>query len=161
VANERGYMNISAWDFRISLTEAGLQTGSLMSYDIPMPNLAPFLDSSVEMGRSDGGQALHGFINDGLMWDRIMMRVAFRLRKFIDDARSGTGELYLTVPMNDASHSGWHWLDVKGMPHRPRQATDSGDMGIRMPGGLQYVDDFVLLLNNITIINDPSVYTVL
>lgn len=153
-------MNLTSWDYRISLTESGLGMGSLASYHIPAPNVAPFLDSAIETDRGDGGQGLHGCASIEVLWDRLMMAQAAKVRWFIDNAKSGTGLLYMTVAVNDASSIGYRWVDVSGMPHRPRQAADSGDIGNRQPGGLQYIDNYLLFLNNLTVINNPSVYTV-
>ena len=154
-------MNCTAWDYRIALTEAGLARGYWAAYDIPLPQLAPLLDSSQENARSAGGQALHGYIYMPILWQRLSMYQAFRIRKFIDSAKAGTGLLYMTVDRNDTLYGGPHFVDISGYPHRAREAADDGDMAARAPGGGQYTDNYNLLMNNITIINDPSLYTVL
>lgn len=153
-------MNNAGWDYRISLTEAGLTTGSLTLYHIVAPNKAPFRDSAVSRGRSDGGQALHGALSMEALWDRTTMAQAWRLRKFIDDAKAGTGLLYMTIDKNNASGMRPQWIDVSGRPHVPERVNDDGDIAGRMRVGQQFVDNFVLFLNNISILNDPSVYTV-
>ena len=104
---------------------------------------------------------MHGYIYMPILWQRLSMYQAWRVRKFIDAAKSGTGLLYMTVDRNDASYGGPHFVDISGYPHRPREAADDGDMAGRAPDGGQYTDNYSLLLNNITIINDPSLYTVL
>lgn len=153
-------MNWSAWDWRISLTEAGLATGWLASYHIPPPNKAPFLEGIVAVPQSAGGQAVHGYTTDDLLWDRLDDFQAFRLKKFVTDAISGTGYLYMTVSRTDAHAPGNYWIDIRGRPHRYMDLTDSGDIAARSEIGRPYYDNFRLFLNNIEIVNDPSLYTV-
>jgi len=83
-----------AWNWRIALTEAGLEMGSFAAYGIPVPDIAPFNDSTKATTRGRGEQALHGFATIDFLWDRLTREQAWRLRKFIDDAKSGTGFLY-------------------------------------------------------------------
>lgn len=154
-------MNCTAWDYRFGLVEADLDRGYFAAYDIPLPQLAPLLDSTQESPRSAGGQALHGYTFLELLWTRLNMRQAWRVRRFIDDAKAATGLLYLTVAQNDAKHGGLYFVDINGYPHRPREAADDGDMAARAVDGGQYIDNYLLLLNNVTIINDPSLYTIL
>ena len=154
-------MNCTAWDYRFGLVEADLARGYFAAYDIPLPQLAPLLDSALEISRSAGGQALHGYTNLEVLWRRLTMRQAWRVRRFIDDAKAATGLLYLTVAQNDARHGGLYFVDINGYPHRPREAADDGDMAARTPDGGQYIDNYILFMNNVTIVNDPSLYTIL
>lgn len=154
-------MNCTAWDYRIGLVEADLARGYWAAYDIPLPQLAPLLDSTEESSRSAGGQALHGYTTCPVLWTRLTMYQAWRVRRFIDDAKAGTGLLYLTIARNDAKHGGLYFIDINGYPHRPREAADDGDMAARAADGGQYIDNYLMFLNNITIVNDPSLYTVL
>ncbi len=153
-------MNWSAWDWRISLTEAGLATGSLASYKIPPPSKAPFMIGIIELAQSDGGQAVHGYTTDDMLWKRLGDFQASRLKKFQTDAIAGTGFLYFTVSRTDAHTPGNYWIDIRGRPHRALNLSDSGDIGERAEDGAPYYDNFRLLLNNIEIVNDPSLYTV-
>lgn len=153
-------MNWSGWDWRISLTEAGLDTGWLAAYKIPPPNKAPFMIGTFEMSQSEGGQAIHGYTTDDMLWNRLDDFQASRLKRFITDAIAGTGFLYFTVSRTDAHTPGNYWIDIRGRPHRALDLTDSGDIGERAPDGRPYYENFMLLLNNIEIVNDPSLYTV-
>lgn len=154
-------MSCTAWDYRIAITEAGLARGYFAAFEIPLPQLAPLLDSSIENSRSTGGQALHGYTTLELLFRRITMYSAWRIRNFIDEAKATSGLLYITADRNDTLYAGPHFVDVSGYPHRPREAADDGDLDARAPGGGQYINNYRLFLNNVTIINDPSLYTVL
>ncbi|MHA2233247.1 MAG: hypothetical protein ACXAB4_12250, partial [Candidatus Hodarchaeales archaeon] len=57
------------WHWRLSLDEAGLAKGSFYVYDIPVPDIAPFNDNSIEVSQGEGGQAVHGFGNDDMLWE--------------------------------------------------------------------------------------------
>lgn len=153
-------MNWSGWDWRIALTEAGLPTGELAAYQIPPPSNAPFLIGAVELAQSDGGQAIHGYTTLDLLWKRLDSFQGFRLKKFYTEAIAGTGFLYMTIARTDAHAVGYYWIDVRGRPHRAINLSDSGDIAERAEDGAPYYDNFRLLLNNIEIVNDPSLYTV-
>ena len=145
------------WNWRIALTEAGLSMGSFPVYGIPLPQVAAYNDSTKSSYRSQGEQALHGFSTIEFLWERLTREQAWRLRKFIDDAKNGTGWLYMTVDINDDSASGEQWADVKGKPHRDQKQADAGPIVGRI--GQSSYSNYTMLLNNVIIINKPSSYT--
>ena len=145
------------WHWRIALAEADLDMGSLAVYGIPVPNIAAYNDSSKETTRSRGEQALHGFAKIDFLWDRLTREQAWRLRKFIDDAKSGTGWLYMTVDLNDDSAPGEQWADVRGKPHRDPAQADAGPIANRIGQGS--FANYSIFLNNVVILNNPSNYT--
>jgi hypothetical protein len=147
------------WHWRLALTEADLAGGSFRLYSIPAPSFAPYLDSSAESGRSQGGQAIHGFPNADLLWERITTEAAFQIRKFIDAAKSGTGLLYMTIDLNDDSTPGTQWADVRGRPHRDRTQADAGQIVGRRRTGQGSHENYRLLLNNVDILHNPSIFT--
>lgn len=146
-----------AWHWRIALVEADLNMGSLAVYGIPVPSIAAYNDSSRETTRSQGEQALHGFAKIDFLWDRLTRVQAWRLRKFIDEAKDGTGWLYMTVDLNDDSAPGEQWADVRGKPHRDPAQADAGPISGRIGQGS--FSNYTILLNNVVILNNPSNYT--
>lgn len=146
-----------AWNWRIALTEADLAMGSFAAYGIPVPDVAAYNDSTKETTRGRGEQALHGSATIDFLFDRMTRPNAWRLRKFIDDAKSGTGYLYMTVDLNDDSAPGEQWVDVRGKPHRDPKAADSGPIAGR--SGQGSMKNYSMLLKNVEILNNPSDYT--
>lgn len=153
-------MNWTAWDWRISLTEAGLATGWFAAYKLPPPSKAPFLVGLIEIAQSAGGQAIHGYTTDDLLFERLEDFQASRLKRFVTDAITGTGYLYMTVSRNNAHSPGNYWIDIRGRPFRHMDLTDSGDIAARAADGSPYYDNFHIFMNNIEIVNDPSLYTI-
>jgi hypothetical protein len=147
------------WHWRIALTELGLESGSFPIYGLPVPTVAPYNDSTREAFRSQGEQALHGFAILDILWEKLSAEQAFYVRRFIDDARNGTGWLYMTVDLNDDSTPGTQWADVRGRPHRDHKQADAGPLIGRMKMGRGHHDNYRLLLNNVDILANPSNYT--
>lgn len=145
------------WNWRIALAEADLSMGSFAAYGIPLPQVAAYNDSTKASFRSQGEQALHGFISVDFLWERLTREQAWRLRKFIDDAKDGTGWLYMTVDINDDSAPGEQWADVKGKPHRDPKQADAGPIAGRI--GQSSYSNYTMLLNNVMVLNNPSNYT--
>jgi hypothetical protein len=143
----------------LSLTEAGLENGSFSLYGIPVPTIAPYNDSSRESFRSQGDQALHGFSTIDFLWEKLTSEQAFYVRRFIDEAKAGTGWLYMTVDLNDDSTPGTQWADVRGRPHRDFKQADVGPLIGRGRSGLGSHDNYRLLLNNVDVLANPSNYS--
>jgi hypothetical protein len=131
--------------------------GSFAAYGIPVPDVAPYNDSSKAVSRGQGEQALHGFATIDFLWGRLTREQAWRVRKFIDDAKSGTGWLYLTVDLNDDSSIGPQWADIRAKPHRDPKQADSGPIIGRIGQGSH--ENYSMFLNNVVILNNPSNYT--
>jgi hypothetical protein len=146
------------WNWRIALTEAGLEKGPLSAYGIPVPDMAAYNDATKESFRGQGEQAEHGFQNFDFLWDEIRRSKAFRLRKFMDDAKDGAGWLYMTVDLNDDSAPGPQWADIRGKPHRDIKQADAGPIAGRRGVGSHY-SNYRMFMNNIQILNNPSNYT--
>lgn len=147
------------WHWRIALTEAGLAKGAFRAWEIPVPSIAPYNDASVESARSDGEQALHGFPNIDFLFEELVASQAFTVRRFIDSAKSGTGWLYMTVDLNDASAPGAQWADIRGKPHRDFKNADAGPILGRQRWGQNLLENYRMFLNNVQILNNPSIYT--
>ena len=148
-----------SWHWRIALTEAGLERGGFPLWGIPVPTLAPYNDASVESPRSDGEQALHGFETVDFLWEVLTAEQAFNIRRLIDQAKAATGWLYFTVDLNDDSTPGVQWADVRGKPHRDFKQADAGPIIGRLQGSLNHHKNYRLLLNNVNVLNNPSIFT--
>lgn len=141
------------------MTEADLASGSFPIYGIPVPTVAPYNQHTREAFRSQGEQALHGFATMDVLWEKLTSEQAWRIRKFIDDAKDGSGWLYMTIDLNDDSTPGTQWADVRGKPHRDIKQADAGPLIGRMKMGIGHHDNYRLLLNNIDILANPSNFT--
>lgn len=145
------------FNWRISLTEAGLQKGSLYNYNIPTPTTAMFTDHTTAVVRLDGSQSLHGFTQVTLLWELLTGIQAQTIRGFVDSAKGGSGLLFLTLDKGDASAPGRAWIDISGYPHRHSQLTQEGPiMGSK---GQPHYLNVQLFVNAVTVINDPSNYS--
>ena len=148
------------WHWRIALTEANLEYGSFPVYGLIVPTVAPYVDSAREAFRSQGEQALHGFSSMDILWERLTAEQAWRVRQFIDDAKTGSGWLYMTIDLNDDSTPGTQWADVRGRPHRDPKQADAGPLIGRMKAGRGHHQNYRLLLNNVDILANPSNFTI-
>jgi hypothetical protein len=148
----------SSWNWRISLDEPGLARGSFALYGIPLPVTFQFDDFATSVTRTDGSQARHGYISCQLLFDDNLNPIATkRLRQFILNAQAGSRILYMTVDRGNATTSGADFIDIFGFPHLPEGiAVSAGIAGRR---GIHTYMPFTLLLNNVTVVNDPSSYT--
>lgn len=147
------------WNYKISLTEAGLALGSFPNYNFPSPSISYIQQQAVAIVRSDGSQARHGWATMRVQFERLSQYQAKRMVQFIEDAQSGaSGLLYLTIQPNDASASIGAWIDISGFPSRPLGISPSNLNGRYY--GINAFDSFALELTNVTIVNDPSNYTV-
>lgn len=151
--------NSCPWDWRVSLTEADLDRGAFKLFNIPVPTIGEYNDSSVEVSRGEGEQALHGFATYRFMWDVVSRSQAHNIRVWIDGAKAATGWLYMTVDLTDDSGFGVQWVDVRGKPHRDYKAADAGSIVGRLPGSSGHMSNYTLLLNAVEIVNNPSLFT--
>lgn len=145
----------SPCNWRIGLTEASLLRGLFLFYGLPTPNLAQYSDHTTAIDVSDGSQVLQGYQSLTVLWTRLSGKQAARVRRFIDDARSGTGLLFLTIDRGDTTAAGHDWIDIQGYPHR--QSNLSQDQIAGRVGQHTYAN-VQLVLGNVTVLNDPSTY---
>lgn len=143
--------------WRIGLSEAALMRNYFRFFQIPEPNGSQYRDHSVTFSKSNGGLVQHGFATVTLRWDVLRADQAFFIARFVDGALgavgSGTGQLYLTVPYNNAAKiAPRSWIDVVGVPH-PMNITEGGQVGNSV--GVYY-ENVTLFLNAVDIINDPA-----
>jgi hypothetical protein len=154
-----GGMNCSNWQWRIASTEAGLQYGAFFQVGLPVPTIAPAYDGSGETASSVGSQFIHGYKRLEMMFARLDNPQWFALRKLVADAQAGTLKyLYMTIDWSNGEYAIPHWIDVRGYPHRPLMISDPGSLIGRLDA-VHYYDNVQFILNNITIVNDPSLYS--
>ena len=141
-------------DIRLATTEAGLSTGYLIfSLSIPEPDLPLFPDHSARVPLSDGGQSLRGFRSTTLSWNRLNSQQLRVLTKLVDDALdTANGVLFATIDKGwNGSTNTNNFIDVSGKPHLPRPNPTPRTHSLAF-------DNVVLVINNLTIINDPAVF---
>jgi len=138
--------------FRIATTQSGLSRGYFFLLRIPPPSLSEYKDHSVRFSQSLGGVSLQGYKKSTLVWDQLAPFQAVILRKKVEEALSGSGFLYMTINRSNGTKSGFDWIDVRGIPHLPDFRPDG-----RIAGSSSVsIMNTELILNNITIIADPS-----
>lgn len=139
--------------YRIATTQAGLETGYFLAYDIPMPELVSFQPFTNRRPQSTGGQARQGYLFCTLLWSRLDAGQAYIIEALIEAAETtggiGNGTLYLTLPRADASAGGVNWVDVSGIAVMPQWETEQQSHG-------QTYSNVQLRLNNVTVESEPS-----
>lgn len=145
--------------YRLGLTEADLATGAFMTYLLPPPDAAPYQDHTEAESASDGGEELLGYDNVTISWNRLPANAATQLKRLVIEAAGTDGEgfLYLTVSRANGSYPGADWIDIKGHAHIPKIVGPAD-----LVGQLDQLfhDSVQLVVNNVTILNDPSIYSV-
>ena len=139
--------------WRIANAEADLPSNPLFSHGIPSPTQVEYRDHTTRISQSEGGVARHGYINCKMLWLKLTPNQATIIRDFVDDAKSGSGLLYLTINRLDGSTSGYGWVDISGRPSLSDIVPDQP-----IVGASGYLHSNVLLeMSNITILDDtPS-----
>ena len=145
------------WKWRFSLTEAGLAQGGLANYHLPIPTVPHLRKHSVQVPQDEGGQALHGWPNVSLLWERLSEEQFARLLRLVKDAREGTGFLYATVWTGAYWDGDLRWIDVYGRPHWPESGAPRAVGGTYL--GQPSHEAVTLFINALTVVNDPSSYS--
>lgn len=150
-------ISCAEWDWRIALSEAGLQYGSVINHELPPPTIAPYTEWQTAVTRSDGSQARHGMVTVAMMWSELSESQLFTLRKLITDAQTGTGLIYMTIDRMVGLTRRDDFIDISGFPHLAPTGTDA-PVADRVFGMADH-KDYVLEVKGLTVINDPSLYT--
>ena len=138
--------------WRISTSEAGLAKGLFFIIGLPPPSLFTYQPFSKIVGRSDGGDAAHGYKKLTIIWDTISLPAYSRLRTLVDSVRPGL--IYITFEIGDGSLAGG-FVDASGHPGFLQQSINSPANRV----GTAAVSNAQLVINNLTIINSPSNYS--
>lgn len=137
------------YNWRIATTEPALAYSSFYALGLPVPSLAPPMPGQIELARGDGSQAIHGYRSLELFWDRLGIHY-LRLLEGLVQAAAG-GVLYVTY------YDRGVWVDGRGYPWVPLEREMIGPLhSLR---GRYGEDNYRLYLNNIEIVNNPSLYT--
>lgn len=147
----------NSYKWRLALAEADLTKGSFANYGLPAPTTPDPRDHSQLVSQRDGGQAAHGFERVELLFERFSEQQMTQLGKLIVDARATSGVIYMTIwtgvgyDLNPP-----RWIDVFGRPHRPENIAPARAVGVK---GQLWYDAVRWTVMNLTVVNDPSVYT--
>lgn len=136
---------------RIATTEAGLAKGAFFVRGLPPPEFF-YADHSVRSSQGEGGESLDGYKSVRVIWtEGLTAAQAGVLRSLVEAAQAtAAGTLFLTVLRTDAANAGWgDWIDVSGYPSMPEWGP--------VRNGVLY-RPVELVVNNLTILNDPSTY---
>lgn len=136
--------------FRIALTEAALTRGFLFSLPSPMPT-AEYRSFTEVIPQSVGGNTRQGYKSVTLQWQQVTPTQMQPITDMVETAQGNNAQIYVTFPRGDSSNSGLDWVDASGYPQYP-EIVVSEQQGL---SGLVLVS-YVLKINNLTIINEPS-----
>ena len=148
------------WNWRIGLLEPDLQLGSFINYGIPVPDEpGEYVTYGSRVPTGDGGEQVHGFETFTVLWSILEGKQMFQLKSFVDDARAGTGLLFLTIDKAIGLDVNHHWIDISGKPAFLEIPASSLPNRNGNPGMAHY-NNVAVTLRNVTVINDPSSYSV-
>lgn len=137
--------------WRFATSEAALAANNFWSLGLPAPSLAPYMTGQIEAGDGHGAQRIHGWQSVELFWDVLGLERINALEAVTDSAAGGL--LYVTFYYRGI------WLDGSGYPWRPLQPEMIGPLhSLRGQYGER---NYRLYLNNVTILNNPSLYTII
>jgi hypothetical protein len=139
--------------WRIATSEAGLQRGAFFIVGIPPPTMAPYSAFSKIVPRADGGDAAHGYERVPYFWNSMSLTAYSRLKRIVDSVRPGL--IYVTLEINDGSSPSGVFVDVSGHPGYLQQSSESP----ANRNGVAAVSNVSLIINNATILNNPSNYS--
>jgi len=143
------------WNWRVAVTEPGLATGAFFNWKLPPPTVANFADHSEQKQRSDGTLAFHGRQILNIMWD-ILDAPQMGQLKFIINAGVTAGDvIFMTIDRGFGATFGRDWVDIRGIPHEP-VVTQGGPLDYVT--GAPHYRNVQLFINEITILNEPSIY---
>ena len=135
--------------YRIALTELGLEKGFLVSLAVPEPT-NQYRAYSATLPRSTGGNKRLGYKNDTWQWLNITPTQANEIIQMVEDALSGNGVIYATLPRHNGENAGINWIDVYGIPQYP-EITPSVEGANK-----QVIQSMTMIINDITVVNEVS-----
>ena len=148
-----------SWNWRMANAEGRLASDSFARLRIPVPDTVSFKDNSLEVDLSQGGQRLHGHINLSMLWATLSNTQLSVLVNKIEAIRVANGQLYLTIEASNGFYPGLQWIDIRGRPHRPPELSPAGSLAGRVRGASSF-NSVTLFVNSITVVNNPSLFTV-
>lgn len=147
------------WFWRMALAEADLSFSAFQQLGLPVPDVCDFKDHTTERFHSTGAQFLAGYATAEILWNVLTGPQLATIYTTVESAKSGSGILYMTIDLGDGRVSARAWADISARPARPI-TTQSGPISGKIRGSLPHYENVSLALNNVTVINEPSVYSV-
>ena len=139
--------------YRISNTEAGLAKGAFFVRSIPPPSMDTYQPFSSIVPRSGGGDAAHGYSKLTIVWRTMSLNQYNRLKVLVNTTRPGL--VYVTFAIRDGSQPQGIFVDASGKAQFMQQSSASPMNLVGSPA----VENVTLVINNITILNNPSNYS--
>lgn len=137
------------YNWRISLSLAGLQTNWFFTDGLPIPASFNYEGYSERVPLGQGGDDRQGYKNIFIGWDVTDALQSYYLKNVLESAITA-GVIYMTVPRNDGDKcKTMDWIDVSGVPVMPVFSSPEKSRGIISTG-------IELVVTNITIENDPA-----
>lgn len=152
--------NECPWNWRISASvQTGLSSGMFAAIELPIPEVFHLRRWTNSITVGDDSQRVYGRYQVEMLWNNLSQRTYFQLGQFIENSQQGTGLLFMTVDAHEIYHSGTHFMDISGYPYYPSEVAQAATLpGRKGPASNENVQIF---LNAVTIVNDPSLYTIL
>lgn len=147
----------SRWGWKISNTEAGLARGSFPIIGLIPASTVELFDFSQQAVLASGATVVTGWGRCELSWAILDDRQMYALSRFVAEARANHGGvLYMTVPAGDGKAPTNELVDLSGFVNEI-EARQAADYALALRGG--YTENVVIELQNVNIINRPSVYS--
>lgn len=147
----------SRWDWRLANTEADLAKGSFPVINLIPASTVELKEYSQQVVLASGQTLTAGWGTCELSWAILDDRQMYALVRFVEEARlNHAGILYMTVPAGDGKSPTNEMIDISGFVNEIEQR-QAGDYGQALRGG--YTESVLLRLENVTIINRPSIYS--
>ncbi len=137
------------YNWRISLSLAGLQTGFFFTDGLPIPTSFNYEGYTERVPLGQGGDDRQGYKNIFIGWEVQQALQAYYLKSTLELAITA-GLIYLTIPRNDGDKEKMmDWIDVSGIPVMPVFSSPDKSRGIIHTG-------IELNVTNLTIETDPA-----
>lgn len=148
-------MTTLLYNWRLAETRALLPANTFPLIGLP-PIIQYFPKDYAVKSQSAGGRVgRNGFSSYQLLWTRMDDLQKSMLIRIYTSAMNGDGLMRLTGLWHDTSNPVTRWVDLEGYP-------DLGDLTPNPPAfhyGIQVYSTIQLTLNNITLFNDPAIYS--
>lgn len=146
--------------YRISTTEPGLAMDTFYNWQIAIPDIVDFRLSTTVSTRGDASQRFDGFRQLHLTWTKISELHWYRIKQIILDVNAAGSPLYMTIDPEIGDSPGQQgYIDLMGYPHQP-QLFQPGNPSLPYRHGRPSKANLTVFLNDVTILNDPSLYSI-
>lgn len=137
--------NIYLAKIRLHSSQANLARGFLVTWNLPIPDLAIYEDHTARSDKADGGQHLRGRGSFRLTWGVLTAKQNQDLRTIAE-----YDTVYATINKAwDGSGGASSWIDVSGKGIIPRSTPTANALG-------HLFENVTFEVRNLTINNDPA-----